>query len=113
MKPNKEDLPPTDGEWLLGVSGWFSMFNGRLHNSLGPAIIIYDDSSKQWWVDGKIHHLDGHAVEHPDGSKEWWVNCKRVSEQDFPSAVISFLLGVEKEFAKILEKEMKNDNDTR
>ena len=31
----------------------------------------------EWKVDGKLHRLDGPAVEWSDGSKEWWVNGLR------------------------------------
>jgi len=37
MKKLKEkDLPPTDGEWEQHDAGkrWYSMLNGKMHNSL-------------------------------------------------------------------------------
>ncbi len=40
-----------------------------LENSL---IIRY--GSKEWWLDGKLHRLDGPAVENPNGNNEWYVN---------------------------------------
>ena len=84
MKLNKEDLPPTDGVWECNGMRWCSWLNGQLHNSLGPAVIICDD-----------------------GSKEWWVNGQGIVEQDYLFAVISFLLGIDRETTKIIEQEMK------
>jgi len=105
------------------------MLNGPLHNSLGPAFIYYDgrkhwcvngklhrldgpaiecaDGSEEWWESGRRHRLDGPAIELTDGSKYWYVAGKDVSEKNFLLAVISFLLGVNKKTAKIIEREMK------
>ena len=120
----------TDGEWMYILGhGWHSKLNGRLHNSLGPAVIL-DSGYKAWYVDGKLHRLDGPAAVCTDGQKEWRVNGKLhrldgpafecadgykerwvdgfwASEEDFALAVISFLLGVNKKTAKIIEREMK------
>jgi len=107
MKLNKEDLPPTDGEWDRDDLGkWHSMLNGQTHNSLGPAF-IYDDGEKAWLVNGKLHRLDGPAVECADGRKKWYVDGRCIHKQDFTSTVISFLLGVDETTAKIIEKEFK------
>jgi len=48
-------------------------------------IIEYSDGSKSWWVDGKLHRLDGPAIERLEdhtgpGHKEWWVNGQHVME---------------------------------
>jgi hypothetical protein len=48
---------------------------GKLHRLDGPAI-EYTDGSKSWWVNGKRHRLDGPAVERKNGDKEWHVNDK-------------------------------------
>ena len=54
-----------------GNKGWF--VNGKLHRLDGPAI-IYTDGGKDWYVNGELHRLDGPAVEGADGSKGWYVN---------------------------------------
>lgn len=46
--------------------------NGKLHRLNGPAI-EWKSGAKEWWVDGKLHRLDGPAREFNPG-KEWWVN---------------------------------------
>lgn len=71
----------------------FWMADRQLHRLDGPAMELCN--RKEWWVDGKRHRLDGPAVEWADGSKEWYVDDKRVSEQGFPDAVLTFLLGPE------------------
>ena len=103
MRLNKKNLPPTDGKWVYDqhVRCWHSELSGQLHNSLGPAYVS-DFGLKIWFIDGLRHRLDGPAVERSDSSKEWWVNGQGVFEQDFPSAVISFLLDIDKKSAQII-----------
>ena len=33
---------------------------------------VFEDGSKAWYVDDKLHRLDGPAIEYPDGGKEWY-----------------------------------------
>ncbi len=51
--------------------GW-----GKLHRVNGPAI-EYVDGDKSWYLNGERHRIDGPAVEWADGTKEWWLNGKR------------------------------------
>jgi len=41
------------------------------------------DGSKEWYVDGHRHRLDGPAVEYANGNKYWYVDGKRLSEKQF------------------------------
>ena len=43
-------------------------------------IIKYGYGDKEWWVNGKIHRLDGPAIEWHDGTKSWWLNDKPTTE---------------------------------
>jgi len=52
--------------------------NALFNNFTG--IIEHSDGSKQWLVKGKIHRLDGPAVELVNRDKEWWVDGKQVTE---------------------------------
>jgi hypothetical protein len=57
--------------------------NKTLHRVDGPA---YEgaDGSRSWWVDGKLHRVDGGpAVEWADGTRSWYVDGKRLSEKQF------------------------------
>ena len=49
---------------------WFNS-NGKLHRLDGPAI-EWNDGSKFWYRHGQLHREDGPAVEHADGSKYWY-----------------------------------------
>ena len=60
-----------------GTKVWY--VNNKLHRIDGPAV-EYSDGAKAWYVNGKCHRLDGPAVEWSDGSKVWYVNGKRHRE---------------------------------
>ena len=36
------------------------------------------DGSKEWYLNGKQHRVDGPAIEWADGSKEWHVEGQRL-----------------------------------
>lgn len=63
--------------------------NGKLHRVDGPAV-EYPDGRKRWYQDDKLHRLDGPAIEYPYGTKEWWLGTKewwldgkQLSEKEF------------------------------
>ena len=67
-----------DKAWYQkGDKVWYQ--NGKLHRLDGPAI-EYTDGSKAWYVNGQLHRLDGPAVEWANGTKSWYVNgqCHRL-----------------------------------
>jgi hypothetical protein len=39
-------------------------------------VVVDPDGSEQWWVDGKLHRLDGPALNYANGTQEWWVDGK-------------------------------------
>lgn len=47
--------------------------DGRLHRIDGPAI-EWSDGTREWFVNGKRHRTDGPAIEWMNGTKEWFVN---------------------------------------
>ena len=67
-----------------GAKEWRS--NGKLHRLDGPA--IERPGGKEWWVDGKRHRLNGPAREWESGFKSWWVNGK-LHRLDGPAAEYS------------------------
>ena len=70
---------PTGGYVTVkGSASGFQFLNaeGKLHRLDGPAVEGLDGSF-QWWVDDKRHRLDGPAIEWSDGTREWWVDDKR------------------------------------
>lgn len=48
---------------------------GKLHRLDGPAV-EYADGTKVWMVEGKFHRLDGPAEELANGTKAWYVDGK-------------------------------------
>jgi hypothetical protein len=71
-----------------GAKRWW--VDGKLHRLDGPA---YEgaDGAKSWWVDGKLHRLDGPAVERANGYKAWYVDDKRCNTLQ-EHAIAAFLL---------------------
>jgi len=63
-----------------GDKYWY--FNGKLHRVDGPAV-EYVHGHKEWWLNGKLHRVDGPAVELDDGTKEWYLNGEKLTESAF------------------------------
>ena len=56
-----------------GTKEWY--LNGKLHREDGPAI-EWASGGKSWYLNGKVHREDGPAVEWASGSKSWYLNGK-------------------------------------
>jgi hypothetical protein len=56
----------------LGTKRWTNK-EGKLHRLDGPAI-EYAGGAKKWYQNGLLHRLGGPAREFEDGHKEWWIN---------------------------------------
>lgn len=54
----------------LGVKRWF--INGKLHRLDGPAV-EWNNGTKLWYINGKLHRENGPAIEWHDGDKLWFV----------------------------------------
>ncbi len=54
--------------------------DGHLHREDGPALEAAN-GSKEWFLNGYLHRSDGPAVEWADGSVDWWFNGNQVSWQ--------------------------------
>ena len=61
-------------EHLDGTKEWWLF--GKRHRLDGPAVERVD-GEKMWYVDDKLHRVDGPAIEYADGEKEWYVDDKR------------------------------------
>ena len=44
---------------------------------------VYDNGTKYWYLNGKLHREDGPAIEWSSGNKAWYLNGKLLSEQEF------------------------------
>ena len=40
-------------------------------------------SNKFWYFNGKLHRVDGPAIERANGSNEWWINDASYTEDEF------------------------------
>ena len=56
-----------------GSKEWF--LNGNLHREDGPAC-EWADGSKYWYLNGERHREDGPACEWANGTKYWYLNGK-------------------------------------
>ena len=65
---------------------WYQ--NGKLHRLDGPAV-EWSDGDKFWYQNGKRHRLDGPAIEWATGSKAWYIEGKELTEEEFNEAVYS------------------------
>ena len=43
---------------------------------------IWDDGTKIWYLNGKLHREDGPAVECADGNKYWYLNGEEVTKEE-------------------------------
>ena len=63
-----------------GSKYWY--LNGKIHREDGPAV-EFANGYKTWWVNGKPHRTDGPAIEYDSGTKVWYVNGQKMSEKEF------------------------------
>lgn len=54
-----------------GTKKWW--VDRKLHRVDGPAI-EFTNGTKKWLLNGKRHRTNGPAVEWEDGTKEWYIN---------------------------------------
>jgi hypothetical protein len=64
-----------------GSKHWY--LNGKLHREDGPAI-EYPKVGNLWYLNGKLHREDGPAIESYNGSKCWYLNDK-LHREDGPA----------------------------
>ena len=75
-----------------GSKSWY--LNDKLHREDGPAV-EWADGSKFWYLKGKFHREDGPAIERADGSKFWYLNDK-LHREDGPA--VEYVCGTKEWF---------------
>ena len=60
-----------------GTKEWWVC--GQWHRLDGPAV-EYEDGSKKWRINGKLHRINGPAVEWQDGNRFWYVDGTQITE---------------------------------
>jgi len=83
-KLHREDGPAII--WNNGSKEWY--INGVRHRTNGPAVIV-PGYYKEWYVNSKLHRLDGPAVEWSDGEREYWINGKVIETLEVESWIKS------------------------
>ena len=63
-----------------GTKYW--RLNNRLHCEHGPAI-EYASGDKAWYLNGRLHREDGPAFECTNGDKAWYLKGKQLTEAEF------------------------------
>ena len=43
--------------------------------------VTVDDGSEYWWLNGKLHRVDGPAITRSDGYEEYWLNGHKVTKE--------------------------------
>jgi len=66
--------------WEDGTKEWYQ--NGQLHRLDGHAV-EWGNGTKMWYVNGQLHRLDGPAVEYSDGTKKWFIDGEELTEKEF------------------------------
>jgi len=46
-------------------------------------VFVYDDGTKEWYLNGKRHREDGPAYEWSDGTKYWFLNGEKLTEDEW------------------------------
>ena len=87
-----------------GSKHWYS--EGKIHRIDGPAI-EYDNGTKYWYFEGKIHRIDGPAVEWANGEKYWWFEGKEVTKQEHKKLIAKRKLTCEYKIVEIDGKKFK------
>lgn len=58
---------------------------GKLHRVNGPA--METPTYMVWTYDGKFHREDGPAIEHTDGVREWWYKGQRLTKAEWKKKI--------------------------
>ena len=64
-----------------GSKEWY--LNGKRHREDGPAI-EWASGRKAWFLNGELHRGDGPAIQWADGTKSWFLNDK-LHREDGPA----------------------------
>ena len=48
---------------------------------------VYDNGTKRWYVDDKLHRTDGPAIEGANGDKFWYLDGKQLTHSQWIEAV--------------------------
>ena len=87
-----------------GTKYWYQ--NDKLHRTDGPAIESFN-GSKYWYQNGKLHRTDGPAIEYADGFKSWYIDDVQYTEEEFNRKINPVKELTVGEISKLLGYEIK------
>ena len=65
-------------------------------------VMVYDNGSRYWYLNGKLHREDGPAREWANGSKYWFLNGKRHREEEHKRMTYSLYATLGETFGLLL-----------
>lgn len=65
-----------------GIVYWRTKKGGKLHRINGPAV-EFPDGTKYWYKNDIRHRLNGPAIQHADGDDMYYVDGRRFTENEF------------------------------
>lgn len=71
---------PTIYEDKSGNKRWY--IAGKLHRIDGPAV-EYANGSKAWYLAGRLHRVDGPAIEWVSGGVGWYLDGKLLTKEEW------------------------------
>ena len=69
----------------------FYFLNDKLHRIDGPAV-EYRNGYKEWCQNGKLHRLDGPAIEERYGTNYYYINGKYVKTKEEYDRLVKLLI---------------------
>ena len=87
-----------------GTKYWY--LNGKLHREDGPAV-EFTNGYKEWVFNGKLHREDGPSVEWANGDKEWYLNDIEYTEAEWKAKLNPVKELSVKEISDLLGYEVK------
>lgn len=68
-------------EFVDGSKRWY--VDGKLHRLDGPAR-VWSDGAQWWYMNDRVHRVGGPAIEHRDGTR-YWLNLGELHRLDGPA----------------------------
>ena len=56
------------------------MLNNHINSYSFTGVFTHSDGAAGWYSNGKLHRLDGPAIEYANGKKEWWVYGEEIKD---------------------------------
>ena len=83
MSKIKSEYPDLDKYKYSNGDIWYCKKDTDIpHNPYGPAI-MHKNGYKVYYINNKLHRLDGAAVIYLDGCEEYWINGKSLTKEEF------------------------------